>query len=378
MTHAGQDDDSLARDSSFGKAVSGVPHDVSTAAMPAQLPYAPQFPAGLVGCVVVFGGVAAGGSWLTDVNLVMLTNHDSGVTGPAESGSSRSLGGLSSHVQPVPMSLASTAQQQHSERAFQEEQDHKPQPAVDFAACACGSSGFVVVGGFNGKEASMQIQRCTLAQAHRSSSSSSSGRDGMMPRQGRPTSHAPAACSTPGAAAPGVGMSRSTAAAPSSSSQQAATAVTAAIGSAPEGAPAAASNHAHGHDSSQQQSPEAAWAASWECTWDVLVPRTRSPVGRCHHSCCWHAPSRSLVVFGGYSDRRGCLDDVAVFSMDHCEWWQPQCTGAYAAKQTLCVSLSIIFGCVAAVMGHPDQAALADTLFRMKVRRSELLELPWV
>jgi hypothetical protein len=35
-------------------------------------------------------------------------------------------------------------------------------------------------------------------------------------------------------------------------------------------------------------------------------------------------------------------------------------------------------GCVAAVMAHPDQAALADTLFHMQVRRSQLLELPWV
>jgi hypothetical protein len=35
-------------------------------------------------------------------------------------------------------------------------------------------------------------------------------------------------------------------------------------------------------------------------------------------------------------------------------------------------------GCVAAVMGHSAQAALADTLFHMKARRSELLELPWV
>jgi hypothetical protein len=31
-----------------------------------------------------------------------------------------------------------------------------------------------------------------------------------------------------------------------------------------------------------------------------------------------------------------------------------------------------------AVMGHSAQAALANTLFHMKVRRSELLELPWV
>jgi hypothetical protein len=35
-------------------------------------------------------------------------------------------------------------------------------------------------------------------------------------------------------------------------------------------------------------------------------------------------------------------------------------------------------GCVAAVMGHSAQAALANTLFHRKVRRSELLELPWV
>jgi hypothetical protein len=35
-------------------------------------------------------------------------------------------------------------------------------------------------------------------------------------------------------------------------------------------------------------------------------------------------------------------------------------------------------GCVAAVMGHSAQAALANTLFHMKVRRSKLLELPWV
>jgi hypothetical protein len=43
-------------------------------------------------------------------------------------------------------------------------------------------------------------------------------------------------------------------------------------------------------------------------------------------------------------------------------------------------------GCVAAVMGHSEsesesesaQAALANTLFHMNVRRSELLELPWV
>jgi hypothetical protein len=39
---------------------------------------------------------------------------------------------------------------------------------------------------------------------------------------------------------------------------------------------------------------------------------------------------------------------------------------------------SVAKGCVAAVMGHSAQAALANTLFHMKVRRSELLELPWV
>jgi len=33
-------------------------------------------------------------------------------------------------------------------------------------------------------------------------------------------------------------------------------------------------------------------------------------------------------------------------------------------------------GCVASVMGHDAQAALANTLYRMKVRRAELLGLP--
>jgi len=32
--------------------------------------------------------------------------------------------------------------------------------------------------------------------------------------------------------------------------------------------------------------------------------------------------------------------------------------------------------CVASVMGHDAQAALANTLYRMKVRRAELLGLP--
>lgn len=34
--------------------------------------------------------------------------------------------------------------------------------------------------------------------------------------------------------------------------------------------------------------------------------------------------------------------------------------------------------CVASIMGHSDQASLANTLFCMKVRRAELLGLPWV
>lgn len=293
-SHAGHHGASFDDDGSFTKVAGGVPHDVSTpaCAMPAQQP---QFPAGLVGCVVVFGGVAAGGSWLTDVNLVMVTNNDSGVTDPADwglsSSKSEAMCGLNYRVQPLPMSTASASQQQQQQHRIRESEHglgRKPQPVVDFAACECGPSGFVVVGGFDGKEASMQIQRCTTTQAHNTSSSSSKQ-----------------------------------------------SAAAAASHDTPEDAPAAVRNHAHHGDhrvqqQQPQQSPEAAWAASWECIWDVLVPHTRSPVGRCHHSCCWHAPSRSLVAFGGYTDRQGCLNDVAVFSMDHCEWWQPQCTGAYA------------------------------------------------
>jgi hypothetical protein len=44
----------------------------------------------------------------------------------------------------------------------------------------------------------------------------------------------------------------------------------------------------------------------------------------------------------------------------------------------MCTIPCLVLGCVAAVMGNSAQAALANTLLHMKVRRSELLELPWV
>jgi hypothetical protein len=80
----------------------------------------------------------------------------------------------------------------------------------------------------------------------------------------------------------------------------------------------------------QQQQPGAdavGWAQGWRCSWELLQPRTRSPAGRCHHSCCWHADSRSVVVFGGYASMRGCLGDVQVYSVDHREWLAPAQTG---------------------------------------------------
>jgi hypothetical protein len=52
-------------------------------------------------------------------------------------------------------------------------------------------------------------------------------------------------------------------------------------------------------------------------------------------------------------------------------------TNVYTTNNNVYTTLSNP-GCVAAVMGHSAQAALANTLFHMKVRRSELLELPWV
>lgn len=193
-----------------------------------------QPPVAVLGCVAVFGGVAAGGSWLSDVNLLVLVE-----------GSKTQQSCFMVSV-PVPqMSAGAGSGSRIQGRPL-------PLPVCDFAACECGPAAFVVAGGFDGSNTTMQLQRCTLV---------------CCPHN----------------------------------SQQ------------PAAAPTAEE-----------------WVQSWGCTWEVLQPRTqRSPAGRCHHSCSWHADSQSLVVFGGYSNSRGagCLDDVAVFNMLHMEWWCPEHAG---------------------------------------------------
>lgn len=223
----------------------------------------PQYPTDLMGCLTVFGGVAAGGSWLQDVSLLLLQDDSSA-------------GSSGCCVQSV--TVAGSC----------------PVPVCDFAACECGPASFVVVGGFDGSAvtAPLLLQRCVLT------------RDSLPECSAATTaaadSTASVACSSSAAAAAAAGSSTG-------------------VPARGCGIPSTAG----------QQLSSAAWAAGWQCTWDVLQPRTRSPKGRCHHSCCWHAGSGSLVVFGGYAG--GCLSDVQVFNLKHMEWWQPQRAGACKA-----------------------------------------------
>jgi hypothetical protein len=182
-------------------------------------------PPELLGCLVVFGGVGAGDSWLTDVTLLAVS--DSG-------GDSCSIAALQlPHEQAAP----SAGQGSVEGSAW-------PLAVRDFAACVCGPDAFVLTGGFDGQQQqeSMQLQVCTL----------------------------------------------------------------------------------------QQQTGAESWLRGWRASWRPLQPCNRAPLARSHHSAGWHAPSCSVLVFGGWaSGGQGCLSDLQVFNMRHNEWWQLDCTGEY-------------------------------------------------
>jgi hypothetical protein len=253
-------------------------------------------PAEVSGCLVVFGGVGAGGGWLTDVSLTVMTDNSSG-----------SLAGDCCVVQTVPVPCT------HSQYGLQAEgaQGGVPAPVCDFAACECGPAAFVVVGGFDGSSASMQLQRCVL-NFSRSSTTQLAAADAQHATS---TEH--------------VATNNSSRVLPAAQPHQ------------HETSASDTKHNAACHTGKQQQQQHVTdWAASWRCTWEVLQPRTRSPVGRCHHSCCWHAASCSLVVFGGYASRQGCLEDVQVYNLDHREWWQPEHTGDYGYKATTVIAPS--------------------------------------
>jgi hypothetical protein len=89
-------------------------------------------------------------------------------------------------------------------------------------------------------------------------------------------------------------------------------------------------------------------------------------------TCC--AQHDSYACMPG---ERGCLFAVEADHLLECPAYDDLRAVCPAFPADVCNTLSSP-GCVAAVMGHSAQAALANTLFHMKVRRSELLELPWV
>lgn len=143
-----------------------------------------------------------------------------------------------------------------------------PAAVRDFAACACGHNQFVVAGGFNGDQQTLDLQLCVLTHTNQQEDCKTGDEPGTSSNQ----------------------LSKQ-------------------------------------HDISNTM----LWCRGWSATWQVLQPRNRSPVGRCHHSICHYAAGRSLVVFGGWTNRQGCLNDVWLFHQDHMEWWQPEIAGEAAS-----------------------------------------------
>lgn len=227
-------------------------------------------PPDLLGCLVVFGGVGLVDEWLTDVTLVGVTDSGNGccsVTLLPGLGTGRQQG--SAEAAGMLQACDGSGSNGGSTAA-----SIMPSPLRDFAACECGPTAFIVTGGFSSSSSEvMQLQMCTLRQQP------------LLPEQQQQQLPNLAAAAEPGRSAPAAATITTATSASSISNSQ--------------------------------------WLRGWAAQWSTLQPRNRSPPGRCHHSACWHAGSSSVVVFGGWASRQGCLGDVQVYQVQHNEWWQP-------------------------------------------------------
>jgi hypothetical protein len=126
--------------------------------------------------------------------------------------------------------------------------------------------------------------------------------------------------------------------------------------------------------------------------WDMYIAskRTSSPAGSATLPaaaaspplCPQHSVTVALILrcchtlFASIIGSSSNVEDLNHFLLE-CPAYDDLRAVCPAFPADVCNTLSSP-GCVAAVMGHSAQAALANTLFHMKVRCSELLELPWV
>eukprot|EP00879_Flechtneria_rotunda_P015907 GHRR01016635.1.p1 GENE.GHRR01016635.1~~GHRR01016635.1.p1 ORF type:complete len:1115 (+),score=388.60 GHRR01016635.1:222-3566(+) len=214
------------------------------------------------GCLLVYGGVV-GDRWLTDLTLLQIEEHKPG---------SFKLQSIS-----VPhVSTITDASQMHGSAALTAQQGSMtstlPLPVRDFAACVCSSNQFVVSGGFDGHTERLDLQLCVL-QRQAAAVAADSGASQL--------------CGS----------------------------------TASQHSNAAAKQEAS--DESNNDTGSSGCTSEWVASWQLVQARNRVPLGRCHHSICFYSRDRSLVVFGGWASRRGCLNDLWLFHLDHMEWWQP-------------------------------------------------------
>lgn len=216
------------------------------------------------GCLLVFGGIGAGGTWLKDLTLLALWDDGGGQLQPqalpvpylnncktagADLTAGFGIDGAGPCICNGPASATAAATATGITAAV----DTVLQPLRDFAAATVSRNQFLVAGGFDGSNITMQLLLCELVRQPQDSN--------------------------------------------------------------------VESQH---------------WPHGWAARWSQLAPRNAGPPGRCHHSLSYYGASSSVVVFGGYADGIGALEDVWLLHLGHLEWWRPllstACSGPCARR----------------------------------------------
>jgi hypothetical protein len=195
----------------------------------------------------------------------------------------------------------------------------------DYAGCAIGMQQLIILGGFDGSQELFDLHLCSIALDR--GAAEDAGHRLRGPAAPAATISQTQSCSRvqgslehmePGA--PSCVSSATVAGAACDTKQQGK--------GTPPGNTYRSSSSRGVADGATTESQAKSGGTVCRAVWEQLQPsNVVRPVGRSHHTVCYHPGSSSLLVFGGYSSRLGCLNEVWQFSMVHREWWQPEIKG---------------------------------------------------
>ena len=173
----------------------------------------------------------------------------------------------------------------------------------DYGGCAVGSQQLVVVGGFDGSKELLDIHVCTIAMGSSQHAEAGAPEHKLTGRVNSSISSGNGVRNKSASGQPGDGPTAS----------------------------------------SGSSSAKGSLGPLCEAVWEQVKPSNMAlPVGRSHHSVCYHIGSASLLLFGGYSSQQGCLNELWQFNMVCREWWQPEVKGRILAYILDWCSCSII------------------------------------